>query len=561
MYCKRGFVDIEYDVFNFFRATDSYKLLHFFSLSLSSAIMPRIALAVQCEGNGHFTQALGIAASLREHLGLEVACVILNERKRATVPAHFLARFAHVPNIYVDGPVMVREGRSQALDKVGMVWHNLTQAGQFLGSLNILHTRMTELGIDTIINLFEGLLVCYMQHFRPRHILCINVATQFRLYVQCGSTYVGRKRVEVPHQHALLTDMQAAQAFVVLDAYVRLHTLPILPAPTVQFSIQQGDAALTTTTTETNQPFFIRTATVALCPFPPILDSAVPFGHPATWLLPLPRLADASLHAAPCFVSYADLQTHIVPVEHMVDASQRALQLALQGTAPGVVRLVGYVNVPTFSDELIQLCIAANAPPASVNSPSSPLAWLQQLAQPFFPLLPLGVVPSAQQQVPAQAQAQAQAQAPPPSSLPSFHLFLFRRQEQDVVHLLPNLTCFRLDRRNFLSCMNACDGYVSTAGVESVCEAVVLQKPVLVVPGRNDEEQYMNALTFAQHLEGVFARTNFVLDDLLAYIQQHRDTRGRISSTYANECMRVRAWLDTNSSAFANLFQHLCNQG
>jgi hypothetical protein len=506
-----------------------------------SALRPRIALAVQCEGNGHFTQALGIAASLKEHLGLEVTCVILNERKRASVPTHFLERFAHVPLIWVECPVMVREGRSQSLDKAGMVWHNVAQTNRFLGSIQTLHTRMTELGIDTIINLFELVLVAYMQHVRPRHIVCINVATQFKIYVPCDNAYSGRKRVEVSNQHALLTDLQAAQAYVLLDAYARLLTLPVLPAPTMQFHITrpgEGDSYHHQTTPAPASP--IRTVTVALCPFRPTPDAstqAIPFGHPTTWLVPLPRLSDGTLHATPCFVSHAELQASIVPVERMVDPAQHALRTALQAVAPGTIRLIGYVNVATFAEELIEQCIAAQTPvlPAAAAAFLQPLEWLQQLARPFLP------PPIA---------AQAAAATPP------FHLYLFRRQEQEVMRLLPNLTCFRLDRRNFLSCMAACDGYVSTAGVESVCEAVVLQKPVLVVPGRSDEEQYMNALTFTQHLEGVFARTNFDLGDLLAYIKQHRATSG-ISPTYASECLRVRAWLDTSSRAFADLFQRL----
>lgn len=59
---------------------------------------------------------------------------------------------------------------------------------------------------------------------------------------------------------------------------------------------------------------------------------------------------------------------------------------------------------------------------------------------------------------------------------------------------LPNLSFHRVNDRTFLEDMASCRGLVCTAGFESVCEAMYLEKPVMMIPVAGQYEQACNAL-------------------------------------------------------------------
>lgn len=59
---------------------------------------------------------------------------------------------------------------------------------------------------------------------------------------------------------------------------------------------------------------------------------------------------------------------------------------------------------------------------------------------------------------------------------------------------LENLTFHQLNDRLFLEKMSQCKGLVTTAGFESVCEAMYLGKPVMMVPVKGQFEQACNAI-------------------------------------------------------------------
>lgn len=59
---------------------------------------------------------------------------------------------------------------------------------------------------------------------------------------------------------------------------------------------------------------------------------------------------------------------------------------------------------------------------------------------------------------------------------------------------LPNLSFHLVDDLAFLNAMAACKGLLCTAGFESVCEAMYLGKPVVMVPIAGQYEQACNAL-------------------------------------------------------------------
>ncbi|MDI1322095.1 MAG: glycosyltransferase family protein [Algoriphagus sp.] len=64
----------------------------------------------------------------------------------------------------------------------------------------------------------------------------------------------------------------------------------------------------------------------------------------------------------------------------------------------------------------------------------------------------------------------------------------------DTENPLPNLSFHQIHDKNFLQDMAACKGLVCTAGFESVCEAMYLGKPVMMIPVAGQYEQACNAL-------------------------------------------------------------------
>jgi uncharacterized protein (TIGR00661 family) len=72
--------------------------------------------------------------------------------------------------------------------------------------------------------------------------------------------------------------------------------------------------------------------------------------------------------------------------------------------------------------------------------------------------------------------------------------FWDKKDEPKIQWPLPNLTFHQVDDVLFLQKMAACKGLLSTAGFESVCEAMYLGKHVLMVPVAGQYEQACNAL-------------------------------------------------------------------
>lgn len=95
------------------------------------------------------------------------------------------------------------------------------------------------------------------------------------------------------------------------------------------------------------------------------------------------------------------------------------------------------------------------------------------------------------------------------------------------------LSFHSLNDRKFLEMMSACSGLASTAGFESVCEAMFLGKPVLMVPVNGHFEQYCNARDAQKSGAGIHSRY-FTLEKLLNYIPFH----GQKNESF-------RAWVNT----------------
>jgi uncharacterized protein (TIGR00661 family) len=78
-----------------------------------------------------------------------------------------------------------------------------------------------------------------------------------------------------------------------------------------------------------------------------------------------------------------------------------------------------------------------------------------------------------------------------------------KNEAAETEHPLPNLSFHRVHDKNFLRDMAACKGLVSTAGFESICEAMYLGKLVMVIPVKGQYEQACNALDTIHSRAGI----------------------------------------------------------
>lgn len=83
-----------------------------------------------------------------------------------------------------------------------------------------------------------------------------------------------------------------------------------------------------------------------------------------------------------------------------------------------------------------------------------------------------------------------------------------KKDAADIEHPLSNLSFHRVNDRSFLEDMAACKGLVCTAGFESVCEAMYMGKPVMMIPVAGQYEQACNALDAVASGAGI-ASENF----------------------------------------------------
>lgn len=74
------------------------------------------------------------------------------------------------------------------------------------------------------------------------------------------------------------------------------------------------------------------------------------------------------------------------------------------------------------------------------------------------------------------------------------HCFWDRKNMPDSFSPRKNLTFHQLNNSLFNDMMRRCKGFFSTAGFESICEAMYLQKPTLMVPVARQYEQACNAI-------------------------------------------------------------------
>lgn len=87
-----------------------------------------------------------------------------------------------------------------------------------------------------------------------------------------------------------------------------------------------------------------------------------------------------------------------------------------------------------------------------------------------------------------------------------------------------NLTFHQVNAEKFLLMMESCSGLVCTAGFESVCEAMYLGKPIMMVPVPNHIEQMINAHD-GQRAGAGLASTEFDFSKFLNYLPHHKSVQ------------------------------------
>lgn len=95
-------------------------------------------------------------------------------------------------------------------------------------------------------------------------------------------------------------------------------------------------------------------------------------------------------------------------------------------------------------------------------------------------------------------------------------------EEEPVKKIDSTLSFYQLDDIEFLRQMAGCKAYASTAGFESVCEAMYLGKPILMVPAHIEQE--CNAFDAMQNGAGIIDY-NFNLSNLLRFSQNYKPNR------------------------------------
>ncbi len=116
------------------------------------------------------------------------------------------------------------------------------------------------------------------------------------------------------------------------------------------------------------------------------------------------------------------------------------------------------------------------------------------------------------------------------------HLFWDKKDEPTDQEYMSGLWLHRIDDIKFLQYMERCRGYITTAGFESVCEAMYLGKPTLMIPSHFEQE--INAKDAAGAGAGVMS-TEYSIGKLIESIPDYR-----------GDTPKFRAWAESAREIF-----------
>jgi uncharacterized protein (TIGR00661 family) len=126
----------------------------------------------------------------------------------------------------------------------------------------------------------------------------------------------------------------------------------------------------------------------------------------------------------------------------------------------------------------------------------------------------------------------------------SLHCFWDKKDAPETDRRDANLTFHRISDTLFLSMMAGCRGLVTTAGFESVCEAMYFGKPVLMIPVHGHYEQMCNAVDGERAGAGVRS-DRFDLDPLMSYLPKHRPDTAEFRKWVAGASQRILPILES----------------
>lgn len=114
----------------------------------------------------------------------------------------------------------------------------------------------------------------------------------------------------------------------------------------------------------------------------------------------------------------------------------------------------------------------------------------------------------------------------------TIHCFWDNPEYNDTFQYSPNLYFHKINGRKFLEMMQHCRGLVTTAGFESVCEAMYLGKPAFMIPVPKHYEQACNAID-AQRAGAGITGTSFDLTTFINYLPTHKDISRDFQTWYS----------------------------
>ena len=135
------------------------------------------------------------------------------------------------------------------------------------------------------------------------------------------------------------------------------------------------------------------------------------------------------------------------------------------------------------------------------------------------------------------------------------HFFWDEKTDKDETKVDDNLVFHKLDDEKFLRLMAGCKAYATTAGFESVCEALYMGKPCLMVPAH--VEQVCNATDAEKEMVGL-ASDIFDMDRLMSFAHEYEeDVEFRMWENHADS--RIMAAIE---NAYAEYYDaredHMC---
>ena len=123
------------------------------------------------------------------------------------------------------------------------------------------------------------------------------------------------------------------------------------------------------------------------------------------------------------------------------------------------------------------------------------------------------------------------------------HVFWDNKEYPESWKAERNLTFHRVNDKLFLSLMRRCNGYVTTAGFESVCEALFYDKPMMLIPAHI--EQQINAADAAAS-DIAIVSDRF---DLNRFVEH-------MGHPHADETFLYRKWLGMSETVFVDQLIH-----